>query len=76
MHFYHFDDPAMDVAFLKGEKIVCKIALHSSQSGSINEGDFIAISLTNGVKYKGRIVAFNPIWLKNVAFGEMTVQKV
>ena len=75
MHYYKLTNAEMDDSFIKGELLICKIALHKDQE-SLQEGDPIIISLSTGAKYKGKIIKVDSLWLEQAAFGEMTVQRV
>ena len=75
MHYYKLINTEMDDSFIKGEPVICKIALHKDQE-TVQEGDPIIISLSTGAKYKGKIIQVDSTWLKQGAFGEMTVRRV
>jgi hypothetical protein len=75
MHYYKLDDAIMDKAFLRGDEVVCRIAFQKHQD-SPKAGDLVIVDLSTGGKYKGKIVSIVPIWIKDVAFGEMTIQRL
>jgi hypothetical protein len=74
MHYYKLSNAAMDDSFIKGETVVCKIALHQDQT-EVKAGDAIIVSLSTGAKYKGVVVQVDSLWLKQAAFGEMSVRR-
>jgi len=74
MHSYQLDDREMDKSFLNYIPVLCRISVHVYEQ--LQPDQVIIVLLSNGAKYKGKIVHVNLIPMKNIAIGEMEVVRV
>jgi hypothetical protein len=75
MNYYQLDSKEMDAAFLSGAEVICKVAMNpEEQHGEkIKVDDLLIVRLSNGAKYKGRVVKFAMVPISKYAVGEMTI---
>ncbi|HEY3405447.1 MAG TPA: hypothetical protein VGK59_18820 [Ohtaekwangia sp.] len=74
MKYYELTDKADDKTFLEGQHLHCKMTLRPEEI--LAEGEIIVVKLTNGSKYKGKILAFNPIRIGGYQVGEAMIIRV
>jgi hypothetical protein len=75
MHFYQLEDKAMDQDFLGGKPVRCRAVLRGTNE-HVAAGDFILVVLSNGKKYKGRVIAFESFQVENYIAGELVISRV
>lgn len=75
--YYKLDDQQMDAAFLSGAAVLCRAVLSPEEQTDerLGEGASILVLLSTGAKYKGRIVRFTRITIKEYAVGELEIVK-
>jgi hypothetical protein len=78
MQAYKLENKAQDQQFLAGMKVICRAVLPVSRDspGMICKGDSLVIVLSNGKKYKGRVVDFMNFKIENYRVGELVIVKV
>jgi hypothetical protein len=73
---YYLLDPEMDVEFLNGKPVRCKMTIVLNQLHALKEGEPIVIQLSNRSKYKGRITCVNYRLNNGVAEGYFEVTRL
>jgi hypothetical protein len=69
---YKLEDKKMDSDFLGGRPVIGKAVIPtSSPLYAIQEGDAILIVLSNGKKYKGKVIKFEFFLLNDHHVGEI-----
>jgi hypothetical protein len=78
MQAYKLENKEQDQQFLSGMEVTCRAVLPVSTDslGMIHKGDSLVIVLSNGKKYKGRIVDFMNVKIENYRIGELVIVKV
>lgn len=74
MNFYQLEDKAMDQDFLGGKPVRCRAVLRGSNE-HVEAGDFILVVLSNGKKYKGKILAFDSFKVDNFIAGDLVISR-
>jgi hypothetical protein len=72
MHVYRLENSTQDKEFLSGAKVSCRAVMDDSQA-VINSGDFILVQLSNGKKYKGKVVEFKSFQVEKYFAGDLVL---
>ena len=75
MHLYQLEDTKMDQDFLAGAAVRVR-AVTKEGERPVNPGDPILVLLSNGKKYKGKVVTFESVRLNDYAIGELVISRV
>lgn len=72
MHSYPLENKAMDQDFLSGKPVLGRAVIPSGKDArNLTPGDFILVVLSNGKKYKGKVIKFEYFMLKEHRVGEI-----
>jgi hypothetical protein len=74
MHAYRLENNAQDKEFLAGAKVVCRAVIDESK-GAVSSGDYILVELSNGKKYKGKILEFRSFAVEKYQAGDLVIIK-
>ena len=74
MKYYELTDKTEDKNFLEGKTIHCKMTLRPEET--LLDAEVIVVKLSNGSKYKGKILQFKPIQIGGYQVGEATIIRI
>lgn len=73
MHYYQLDNKELDALFLAGAPVFCKAAIRKEDCVKLREGTSLVVMLSNGKKYKARIIQFLYQLRSDYAEGELKI---
>jgi hypothetical protein len=73
MFSYQFETPAQDKEFLSGNTVTCRAVLKGGDT--VSAGTSILVVLSNGKKYKGRIIEFRSFLVQDYLAGDLVIAK-
>jgi hypothetical protein len=74
MHVYRLETRDQDKEFLSGARVSCR-AVTEANEAAVKSGDFILVQLSNGKKYKGKVVAFKSFQVDKYWAGDLVITK-
>ncbi len=72
MHAYRLENKRQDGEFLSGAPVSCRAVINSRRE-QVAAGDNILVELSNGKKYKGRVVEFRSFLVNEVEAGDLVI---
>lgn len=76
MHYYQLDNKDLDALFLAGAPVLCKAAIPQDDCAKLRDGTTLVVMLSNGKKYKARIMQFLYELHDGYAEGELKIVRV
>jgi hypothetical protein len=77
MHLYQLDGKLADLDFLSGKRIDVKAIMRLRQGEKpLETGDVLVVQLSNGKKYKGRVLDFIFFQIEDRLSGDLSIVKL
>ena len=71
MQFYDLPDRETDETFLQDKPVVCRVVLAPGQE--LHDEEVIVVKLSDGSKYKGKVISFKPFQISGYQIGEALI---